>query len=179
MAGGLFLFYPPFFFYLPPLPSPLTCGVFSSSLQAPPLPLRGSLSRCRGAGSPPAPPVSLLGGLTCQNNNNHKGGRGAFSLHPPHRGPRAGITDQPAVPGVGTAGLSPERGSGEGKGRPAPILSGAASGGPGGKGRGSCAGAEGPAGGRTHPGGPGAAPPAPCSPPRSIDLFLEKRGAFL
>lgn len=62
-----------FYSYYSFLPAPLPCGV-ASSLQKPRLPLRGASSRSRGAGS---------GGVTCQNNNNNKGGRGPLSLRVP------------------------------------------------------------------------------------------------
>lgn len=196
-----------FYSYYSFLPAPLPCGV-ASSLQKPRLPLRGASSRSRGAGS---------GGVTCQNNNNNKGGRGPLSLRVPfpvspprlplrhHKptglpweqvchgraegGQPAGRVVSPPPPpregiwGEKTATHKPPPPPRPYPSPPSDPPAGERCRPPGREGardlRGICAGAEGPAGGRTHPGGPGAAPPAPRRLPRSIDLFLEKRGAFL
>lgn len=155
------------------------------------------------------PPAGEPGGLTCQNNNNKEGRERNVVppvLTPPVTVPgpqiKRAFLGAGRLLGSATAALSgcpgvralpTERGFGVKKWCPAVLSRATPFSDPrpgraaacralprrGGTRCGSYAGAEGPAGGRTHPGGPGAALPAPRSLPRSIDLFLEIRGAFL
>lgn len=122
-----------------PTPRPADLRGVLVSPQAPPLPLRAVRLRFPSCAAG-LPPPGGLGGPTCQNNNNHKGGRGALSLHPPIPVTAPGSHTGRAVPGAGTAGVTPGEDLGRENDEPPPSSAGQRAAGRGGKGRGSCAG---------------------------------------